>query len=378
MDCEPSSFLPSQLRLIVIGAGISGIQFVQDAKTRLENISITAFDKNSDVGGTWIENKYPGWNPNPSWSQQYASSDEIQTYLSNTVDKFDLRQYFRFRKRCINAAWDEESSEWTVLIQDVDDGHILELHCDVFIYAVGRLNTWTLPCIKGMSRYQGDVFHTAAWPKDVILDGKRVAVIGNGASALQCISSICENSEQDVNRWRDEKKDYLEFRLSLEKQVLASFAGLWRGSSSDAFTRAAEKHMRQVFNPPTCPVNGSAYPGIERASDYMIRAITRLQMDNLRSICVKETAQAEFNRWVQSRMPSMVWSESCSSWYKAESGRVIVPWPGTTLHYYKATDIMRWEDFDLRFKDTSNKYSSFGNGITKEGFAPTTVPWLRG
>lgn len=72
--------------------------------------------------------------------------------------------------------------------------------------------------------------------------------------------------------------------------------------------------MFAVFNPPICPVNGSAVPGIERAGNYMARVLSRLQTDRLQSVCVKAQAQKEFNQWVQSRMPDMVWSGPCNSW----------------------------------------------------------------
>lgn len=128
----------------------------------------------------------------------------------------------------------------------------------------------------------------------------------------------------------------------------------------------------------------------------MMRAIARMQTDGIKSICVKHSAQSAFNRWVQSRMSTMVWSDKCSSWCmlamshlkllgnlrahssidKTSDGKVIVPWPGTILHYYAATEIMRWEDYDLRFEDELQKYSSFGNGITTEGFTPDALPWL--
>ncbi|KAL5361448.1 hypothetical protein BJX96DRAFT_165901 [Aspergillus floccosus] len=116
-------------------------------------------------------------------------------------------------------------------------------------------------------------------------------------------------------------------------------------------------------NPPICPVNGSAVPGIERAANYMVRVISRLQTDNLQSVCVKFEAQKRFNEWAQSRMPAMVWSGSCNSWYKNRDGKVIVPWPGTVLHYYAATRI-------------GHEYESFGNGITQDGFVPDEFPWV--
>ncbi|RAH67444.1 flavin-containing monooxygenase [Aspergillus aculeatinus CBS 121060] len=131
-----------------------------------------------------------------------------------------------------------------------------------------------------------------------------------------------------------------------------------------------------AFHPPHCPVNGSVIPGIERTSDYIIRILTRLQTDCLRSVSVKPEAQHQFVRWAQSRMPYMSWSDPCSSWYKNKEGRVVVPWPGTNHHYYAATEIVRWEDFDLRFEDPTQKYASFGNGVTEDGFAPEFIPWV--
>ncbi|KAI3570579.1 hypothetical protein IWW34DRAFT_903256, partial [Fusarium oxysporum f. sp. albedinis] len=131
----------------------------------------------------------------------------------------------------------------------------------------------------------------------------------------------------------------------------------------------------KVFNPPICPVNGSAYPGIERTSDYIIRVIDRLQKDRLRAVCIKKSAQDAFNRWVQSRIAEMLWSEPCSLWYKSNI-KVIVPWPGTILHYYAATEIVRWEGYDLKFEQDDQKFASFGNGITEEGFTPKSITWL--
>lgn len=130
------------------------------------------------------------WNPNPVWSQFYAAASEIKVYLEKTVDKFNLRQYFRFKQRCVDANWDEAASEWTITVQAVDGYHTEQVQCDVLVYAVGRLNNPKIPDIPGLSSFSGQVLHTAAWPEDTDIEGKVVAVIGNGASALQCIPSI--------------------------------------------------------------------------------------------------------------------------------------------------------------------------------------------
>ncbi|KAI3565817.1 hypothetical protein IWW34DRAFT_825235 [Fusarium oxysporum f. sp. albedinis] len=169
-------------------------------------------------------------------------------------------------------------------------------------------------------------------------------------------------------------------RFPIKGRGTAKLSDLWTmngGYESYLAATVASFPNFFVFNPPICPVNGSAYPGIERTSDYIIRVIDRLRKDRLRSVCVKQSAQDAFNRWVQSRMPEMVWSEPCPSWYKDTNKKVIVPWPGTILHYYAATEIVRWEDYDLEFDEDNQKFASFGNGITVEGFTPYSIPWLR-
>lgn len=101
-------------------------------------------------------------------------------------------------------------------------------------------------------------------------------------------------------------------KATWQRALLTSLTSLVSDKQFARWNLADILHV--VFNPPICPVNGSAYPGIERASEYMIKVIDRLQKDHLKSVSVKPSAQAAFTRWVQSRMPEMVWSEPCSSW----------------------------------------------------------------
>ncbi|KAG5978785.1 hypothetical protein E4U55_005950 [Claviceps digitariae] len=426
----------------------------------------------------------------------YAEAPEILQYLNSTVDKHNLRQYIRFGQQCTGAAWDEAAAQWVLDLApttaDGPDHDTYRVRCDVLVYAVGRLNNWKMPDIPGLETFSGPLVHTANWPRDNT-EGfpGTVGVIGNGASAVQCVAKLHQDSQDTITANISNPKHYYDLRLQIEKTLAHSFAGLWSGSSAQRrFTDAASRHMQShlpdpemlnalrptsfsvgcrrftpadgymralnqpnvrlvtspiqraqpagvvtadgeshpldvlvcatgfepykprfsvrgrrgsdlavlwsdegdwesylavsvanfpnffVFNPPICPINGSAYPGIERASHYMMRIIERLQTDCLESVCVKTSAQRAFNSWVQSRMPEMVWSENCASWYK-RNGKVIVPWPGTILHYYAATQIVRWEDYELRFRDAAQRYASFGNGITEEGFDPEVLPWLK-
>ncbi|KAI3129808.1 hypothetical protein CBS147326_6257 [Penicillium roqueforti] len=532
MDLVPSAFVARPLKIVVIGAGISGIQFAHDTSISLSGVDLEIYDRNPSLGGTWYENRYPGctcdvpshtyqfnWAPNPSWSSLYPPAPEIHQYLEDVVDRHNLRHFMTFNTKCVLARWNEDSSKWKVVLCNVDSGEETTIFADVFVYAVGRLNNYKFPKIAGQEIFQGVQVHTANWPADMTVKDKRVIVIGNGASAVQCVAALQPVVSQIINIARDptwilphalaedgivqreystEQKQalqacpmrYYDFRIALEQRLAGTFMGLWRGTRSQAnFTSLANSFMESkitspdllnallpefeagcrrftpgghyldalqkpnavyvrdsinkltenslitesggeykcdilvyatgfepyqprfpvtgrdgrslsedwnregpcesymaamvaefpnffVFNPPICPVNGSAIPGIERASDYMIRIISRLQTDRLRSVSVTQGAQRAFNQWVQSRMPHMVWSGPCKSWYKNDNGKVVVPWPGTVLHYYAATEIIRWEDFDLVYENPDEKYASFGNGVTVDGFVPDHFPWV--
>ncbi|TXB97931.1 hypothetical protein FocTR4_00016900, partial [Fusarium oxysporum f. sp. cubense] len=174
-------------------------------------------------------------------------------------------------------------------------------------------------------------------------------------------------TSHDIPEWRRDK-----YILGGYRPLEADYLQVIKSIRNHPKERKA-KVIFKVFNPPICPVNGSAYPGIERTSDYIIRVIDSLQKDRLRSVCIKKSAQDAFNRWVQSHIAEMLWSEPCSSWFQQ---KVIVPWPGTILHYYAATEIVRWENYDLKFEQDDQKFASFGNGITEEGFTPKSIPRL--
>ncbi|KAJ5823236.1 hypothetical protein N7447_005576 [Penicillium robsamsonii] len=532
MDLIPSAFVARPLKIVVIGAGISGIQFAHDASTSLSNVDLEIYDRNPSLGGTWYENRYPGctcdvpshtyqfnWAPNPSWSSLYPPAPEIHQYLEDVADRHNLRHFMTFNTRCVLAEWNEESAKWKVVLQDVVSSDEKTVFADVFVYAVGRLNNYKFPKIAGQKIFRGAQVHTANWPADMTAKDKRVIVIGNGASAIQCVAALQPIASKITNiargptwilphaaaedgtvqrEYSTEQKlalqasptRYYDFCVALERRLAGSFTGLWKGTQSQAnFTALAHSFMKSkitspellnallpefeagcrrftpgghyldalqkpnagyvhdsissltedslitesggeyecdilvyatgfepyqprfpvigragrslsaewdregpcesymaamvaefpnffVFNPPICPVNGSAVPGIARASDYMIRILSRLQTDKLRSVSVTQRAQRAFNQWVQSRMPHMVWSGSCKSWYKNDNGKVVVPWPGTVLHYYAATEIVRWEDFDLVYENPDEKYASFGNGVTIDGFTPNRFPWV--
>jgi cation diffusion facilitator CzcD-associated flavoprotein CzcO len=116
------------------------------------------------------------------------------SYLSNVVDTYDLRKYMHFKHRACGAEWQEESSTWRVQFEVADsDGRVQDIitrECDVLVQGVGTLNNWKWPNIEGLHAFKGILMHTANWDGSVDLLGKTIAVIGNGASAVQCVPAL--------------------------------------------------------------------------------------------------------------------------------------------------------------------------------------------
>jgi 4-hydroxyacetophenone monooxygenase len=184
-------------KVIIIGAGFSGLC----AGIRLQELGISfeILEKNPDVGGTWLENEYPGcavdtpnhfysysFNQNEKWTRHFSRRDEILSYIGATADKYDLRRHIRFGVEVTEASFDEASERWQVTVAGSGE----TISANAIISAVGQLNRPSIPPIAGIDRFQGPLFHTARWDKSVDLKGKRVAIIGTGASAMQTGPSI--------------------------------------------------------------------------------------------------------------------------------------------------------------------------------------------
>jgi len=186
---------------IVIGAGIAGIY--QLYKLRQLGLSVRVFETGHGVGGTWYWNRYPGarfdsesytygysfseellqeWN----WSEHFSAQPENERYLNYVVDRFDLRKDIQCDSRVASAAWDEAARQWNVTL---DDGR--SYRARFVITAVGPLSADTLPRFDGIHDFKGRSFHTYRWPHEAIdFTGKRVAVIGTGATGVQVIQTI--------------------------------------------------------------------------------------------------------------------------------------------------------------------------------------------
>ncbi len=183
----------------IIGAGMSGL--VAAHRLHQAGVPFVILEKNHDVGGTWLENTYPGCRvdvPNhvysysfaqrADWPLHFSTQDVLLDYFQRCATEFGLRDYIRFNTSVVNATWEESTATWAIDIEDHNGPAKLTAHA--LVSAVGQLNRPNIPAISGQERFSGPSFHSARWRHDVDLTGKRVAVIGTGASALQFVPVI--------------------------------------------------------------------------------------------------------------------------------------------------------------------------------------------
>ena len=189
--------------VIVLGAGVSGIYQIK----RLADLGVNAvlLEADDDLGGTWYRNRYPGarfdsesytygysfsrelldeWH----WRERFSSQPENLRYLNHVAERFGLRRHMRFNKRIEALCWDEEERLWTL---EAADGE--RFRTRFVVTGIGVLSVPTLPRYPGMDDFQGDAFHTFWWPEEpVALEGRRVGVIGTGATGIQVIAEIAD------------------------------------------------------------------------------------------------------------------------------------------------------------------------------------------
>jgi 4-hydroxyacetophenone monooxygenase len=195
----------ARLPVLVIGCGESGLL----AAIRLQQAGIpfTVVEKNAGPGGTWWENTYPGarvdvanhfycysFEPSNQWSHYFAEQPELRQYFVDVMDKHGIGEHVRWETEVASADWDDPSGVWTVTLRSAD-GATSTVDVRAVISAVGQLNRPQMPDIDGADTFSGPVFHSAAWDHDVPLAGRRVALIGAGASGFQIAPAIAEDVE---------------------------------------------------------------------------------------------------------------------------------------------------------------------------------------
>ncbi|PYI11461.1 putative flavo protein [Aspergillus sclerotiicarbonarius CBS 121057] len=290
---EEPVYTPRRIRLICVGAGFSGLTLAHKIKHEIklgEVIDYVIYEKNHDVGGTWLQNRYPGvacdvpahaytflFEPNPNWSQFYAPGSEIQEYIKNTVRKWNLDDRIEFNSCVVESRWDEAAGKWKVKINQ--NGIIKEDEAEILVSASGCLAKPRVPNIQGMSDFKGKLSHTADWDDTYDWKNKRVAVIGNGASGIQTVTAMHSTSSKLVNyvrnpcwispnfsgeltkdgnnfafteeekrQFREDRKAFFEFRKRLENSVNGFCYAMLRDHPFNRETRVTStKRMQNVI-----------------------------------------------------------------------------------------------------------------------------------
>src|SRR6476619_7618401 len=253
---------------IIIGAGISGMY--QLYRLRELGMRVRVFEAGTGVGGTWYWNRYPGarfdsesysyqyfflpelveeWD----WSEHFAGQAETESYLNFVTDKLGLRDLMQFRTRIASADFDEQSATWTLTTEDGG-----QLRARFVISATGVLSVPYWPSIPGRDRYQGEAYHTGQWPKEPVdFAGKRVAVIGTGASGVQLIPEVARevaelvvyqrtpNWNSPLNNGRITEAEQAEIKATYDEiydSCMGSFAGfVHKASRKRAFDDSKEE-----------------------------------------------------------------------------------------------------------------------------------------
>ncbi|GME30535.1 hypothetical protein BKA56DRAFT_556052 [Neofusicoccum parvum] len=277
-----------RLRCIVVGAGVSGILMAYKLQMHLAGyVDFQILEKSSDLGGTWYENRYPGcacdvpshiyqysFAPNPYWTQYYATSKEIQNYLKSVCKRFSLEKYIEYNSKVVGTTWQEKQGTWKVEVEGKATAE-----SEILINAGGILNNFRMPDIAGLSDFDGRLLHTAAWDDSVDLSGKRVAIIGAGASAVQVLPSIQQTcghvdvyirtpswisppfarsrdgpinppyTVQDMQRFRDDSTFSVKTRKEMENQFNGMFKAFFKSTGEQQDLRAKfESRMKSLIN----------------------------------------------------------------------------------------------------------------------------------
>ncbi|KAM0077588.1 hypothetical protein ACKRZS_009925 [Fusarium odoratissimum] len=191
------------MRVVIIGAGFSGIYSTIRMTQRLRNIDLTVYEMNEETSGVWWLNRYPGlacdipsycyqfsFAPNPYWSSLYAPGAEIRAYMQDIAERYGANRFIKTCHQVTSATWDSENKVWRLTVKNNKTGETFQDTANILVSAKGGLNQIAWPQIKGLKQFAGKLMHSGAWDESYDLKNKRVGVIGNGSSAIQIVPAI--------------------------------------------------------------------------------------------------------------------------------------------------------------------------------------------
>ncbi|KAL9073419.1 MAG: hypothetical protein Q9157_004753 [Trypethelium eluteriae] len=252
-----------EIDVVCIGAGVSGLAAAMKVQESMPNCNFDIYEKNGDLGGTWLENRYPG-----CACGYYIGSVEIHNYLKAVAKKHALGKYIRYHHKLNSAIWNEYRGVWELEFEvstpeNPQHTTIFKRDCAVLINACGLLNNWKWPIIPGLNDFKGHLCHSARWDRDYDFYGKKVAIIGSGSSAIQIVPELQRiaqhlsafirsptwiapsqgfvdpktegplnffYTDEDKKKFREDPDYFLAYRKSIESDMNRTFGTFMKGS----------------------------------------------------------------------------------------------------------------------------------------------------
>ena len=264
-------------RAVIVGSGFAGLCLAHHL--RQAGIPFTILEKADRLGGTWRDNIYPGaacdvpsmsycfsFAQKTDWSRKWSPQEEILDYLEDCADRLGIRPHIRFDTEVAGARFDETRGAWKIRTTDGE-----EIEAEIFVSAVGQLHRPSIPQIPGRDDFRGPAFHSARWRRDVELAGKRVAVVGNAASAIQFVPEIAKTAGKvlvfqrsanwmiprndraftDAERRRFARRPWLA-RL-VRWLTWASYETMWPTFAGNRFTARLQRRIAETYLAETIP-----------------------------------------------------------------------------------------------------------------------------
>ncbi|KAH7136854.1 hypothetical protein B0J13DRAFT_587017 [Dactylonectria estremocensis] len=269
------------IRVVVVGAGISGLIAGILLPAKVPGLDLVIYERNDDIGGVWHSNIYPGvrcdvpahayqatFAPSATWTEAYATGPEIKAYWHKVAADYGVRKYIRTGCRIDSAEWSEEKGKWQIRITS-EEGEFVD-EANFLITATGHFSDPRLPDYPGIDKFKGHLRHTSNWDPAFKPEGKRIAVIGNGASGIQVLpqlqkvaahvdhyarnktwvaapiggEDLAQLVADNIDQARTSPDAYLAFRKKLEARLFSRFGGIFKEGGKNA---AAETAIRKLM-----------------------------------------------------------------------------------------------------------------------------------
>ncbi|WAO93405.1 Hypothetical protein NCS54_01095200 [Fusarium falciforme] len=379
------AFTPTRkMRVVCIGAGFGGLMVAHKVQHELkleDEIDLAIYDRNADIGGNYDVPSHSSifsFEGNPDRSKFYVDQKGIQAYIKRIAGKYNLSKHVQSNTTIQESVWDEGSAKWRIKLEQAGELKVDE--ADFLINASGFLSKWKWPEIEGLHDFKGKLLHIARWDKSYQWEGKKVAVIGNGASGIQLVATMQPKVEKLVNYMRqpawisvnflgDKTPEGVNFTYSEEQK------GTWREDPNAHYLYRKDLEQSYVsrLHAYSTTLTRLNAPDIEKRILPNFKAGCRritpgdgyleaLQEPNCRDCwdpieCITEkgiktSAGKGYNQYAREFLKLTVWSGECRTLYKngRSVGMVTGLYPGSLVHYPRALAEIGGEHFDITWR----------------------------